>query len=225
MVVRWVRIWHNRSSVAGSFSACIVSIFLVRHTAPDIKPGIVYGDSNVPVHEEEFARVMPDISAALPSAALVISSPLSRCRRLADFLQIASGEREVRVDDRLRERALGRWQGGTWEDIPTEEMAALRANYLDYPAPGGESIRALRDRVVAAFEDAWSAALGRPLVLVCHAGPIACIIAHWRGDLLKPGLRPTAGCGDVLRLNGGSVRSVSFLRRASPVDGRDDDVI
>jgi alpha-ribazole phosphatase len=202
-----------------------VSIFLVRHTAPDIKPGIVYGDSNVPVHEEEFARVMPDVSAALPPAALVISSPLSRCRRLADFLQIASGEREVRVDDRLRERALGRWQGGTWDDIPSDEIAALKANYLDYPAPGGESIRQLRDRVVAAFEDAWSAALGRHLILVCHAGPMACIIAHWRGDVLAPGLRPSAGCGDVLRLDGGSVRSVSFLRRASPMESEFDSKI
>ncbi len=202
-----------------------MSIFLVRHTAPDVKPGLIYGDANVPVHEAEFARVTPTISAALPPSALIISSPLSRCRRLADFLQVDSGEREVRVDERLRERALGRWQGGTWEDIPADEAAAFKANYLDYPAPGGESIRVLRDRVVAAFEDGWSSALGRHLVLVCHAGPIACIIAHWRGDTLMPGLRPAAGCGDVLRLDGGSVRSVSFLRRASPVESEFDSKI
>ena len=63
-----------------------MAIFLVRHTAPDIKPGIIYAATNVPVHEGEFKRVIPLLNAALPENALIVTSPLSRCRRLADFL-------------------------------------------------------------------------------------------------------------------------------------------
>ena len=63
-------------------------------TAPDIKPGIMYGASNVPVHAAEFNRQMPVIDAlGLPQDALVFTSPLSRCRRLADFLSMKAAAR------------------------------------------------------------------------------------------------------------------------------------
>jgi alpha-ribazole phosphatase len=195
-----------------------MSIYLVRHTAPDVKRGICYGDSNVPVHEAEFARVMPDITAALPHEALVISSPLSRCRRLADFLHSESATREVRIEDRLRERSLGDWQGKTWDDIARDDIDAWNNNYLNHAPPNGESVRSLQVRVVAAFEAAWESAAGRHLVLVTHAGPIACIIANWRNETLAAGLRPSARCGDVLRLDGGSTSSVAFVRRAKPIE-------
>jgi alpha-ribazole phosphatase len=195
-----------------------MSIFLVRHTAPDVKRGVCYGDANVPVHEEEFARVMPDITAALPSTALIISSPLSRCRRLSDFLHHESAEREVRIEDRFRERSLGDWQGKLWDDIPRADIDHWMANYLTHSPPNGESIGSMRSRVVSAFEAAWELAAGRHLVIVAHAGPIACIIANWRNENLAAGLKPSARCGDVLRLDGGAVPSVAFVRRAKPVD-------
>ena len=94
-----------------------MAIYLVRHTAPDIKPGIMYGASNVPVHAAEFNRQMPVIDALLPQDAGV-PSPLSRCRRLADFLSMKSSGRAVIIDPRFIERDLGNWTGKRWEDIP-----------------------------------------------------------------------------------------------------------
>ena len=84
-----------------------MAIFLVRHTAPDIKPGICYGATNVPVHEAEFARVIPLIDAALPETALIVTSPLTRCRRLADFLAMSHNGRQV-ILDRSEERRVGK---------------------------------------------------------------------------------------------------------------------
>ena len=84
-----------------------MAIFLVRHTAPDIKPGVIYAASNVPVHQAEFMRVMPLIDAALPQEALIVTSHLTRCRRLADFLAMRGTGRIVIVDPRLTERDLG----------------------------------------------------------------------------------------------------------------------
>jgi alpha-ribazole phosphatase len=215
-----------------------MSIFLVRHTAPDILPGICYGATNVPVHDAEFARVMPLINAALPDTALVVTSPLTRCRRLADFLAETSKGREVVIDGRLVERDLGRWTNKQWEDIPRDEARAFAANFLDHwPPPvetddgpvlrgvgvaprlgAGESVRAMQTRVLQAFEAAWEMAEGRNLVIVAHAGPIAAMIAQWQGEPLRRGIEPSPGCGDVVQLAfvDGRQQAVFTRRAMSP---------
>ncbi len=214
-----------------------MAIYLVRHTAPNIKPGICYGATNVPVHEAEFARVIPLIDAALPTSALVVASPLTRCRRLADFLAMQSNEREVVVDEHLVERDLGCWTNKMWEDIPRDDARAFAANFLDHwPPPvqtengpvlrgaeiaphvgAGESVRAMQTRVLRGFDAAWELAAGRNLVIVAHAGPIAAMIAHWQGEPLRRGIDPSPGCGDVVQLAFVDGRQQALIaRRASP---------
>ena len=216
-----------------------MAIFLVRHTAPDIKPGIIYAASNVPVHEAEFKRVIPLLDAALPTNALIVTSPLSRCRRLADFLAMGSNERIVILDPRLIERDLGRWTGKKWEDIPRKEAKEFDVDYLDHwPPPvmtengpvlrglnvhprlgAGESVRAMQARVIEGFEAAWDIAEGRNLVIVSHAGPIAAMIAHWHREPLRRGIEPSPSCGDAVQLAYVDGRPRAFLaRRATPPD-------
>lgn len=197
-----------------------MAIYLVRHTAPDIKPGIMYGASNVPVHAAEFNRQMPVIDAVLPQDALVFTSPLSRCRRLADFLSMKGSGRTVIIDPRFIERDLGSWTGKQWEDISRKEAKAFDANYLDHwPPPmmtddgpvlrglnvhprlgAGESIRAMQMRVIQGFEAAIDIAEGRNLAIVTHAGPIAVMIAYWHREALRRGITPSPGCGEVVLL-------------------------
>ena len=92
-----------------------MAIYLGRHTAPNVKAGVIYAASNVPVHEAKFKRVIPLLDAALPESAMIVTSPLTRCRRLADFLAMnrdgGSNERIVILDPRFIERDLGRWTG------------------------------------------------------------------------------------------------------------------
>jgi len=216
-----------------------MAIFLVRHTAPDIKPGILYAATNVPVHEAEFKRVIPLLDAALPENALIVTSPLSRCRRLADFLAMRGNGRIVILDGRLVERDLGRWTGKKWEDVPRREAKEFDTNYLDHwPPPvetengpvlrglnvhprlgAGESVRAMQTRVIEGFEAAWDIAEGRNLVIVSHAGPIAAMIAHWQGEPLRRGIEPSPACGDAVQLAYVDGRPRAFLaRRATPPD-------
>jgi alpha-ribazole phosphatase len=214
-----------------------MSIFLVRHTAPNITPGIIYAATNVPVHDGEFKRVIPLLDAALPESALIVTSPLTRCRRLADFLAMSSTpgttERTVILDPRLIERDLGRWTGKRWEDIPRAEARAFDADFLDHwPPPvetengpvlrglnvhprlgAGESVRAMQTRVVEGFEAAWDIAEGRNLVIVSHAGPIAAIIAHWLTEPLRRGIQPSPDCGDVVQLAYVDGRQRAFIAR------------
>ena len=214
-----------------------MAIYLVRHTAPNIAPGIIYAASNVPVHEAEFKRVIPLLDAALPESALIVTSPLTRCRRLADFLAMnrdgGSNQRTVILDPRFIERDLGRWTGKRWDDIPRAEAKALEADFLDhwpppvetddgpvlrglnvYPRLGaGESVRAMQMRVVEGFEAAWDIAEGRNLVIVSHAGPIAAMIAHWLTLPLRRGIEPSPGCGDVVQLAHVDGRQRAFISR------------
>ncbi|MBS0314087.1 MAG: histidine phosphatase family protein [Proteobacteria bacterium] len=198
-----------------------MAIHLVRHTAPDIRPGILYGASNVPVHAAEFARRIPQIDAVLPAVALVVTSPLTRCRRLADFLSMHGGGRTVIVDPRLIERDLGRWTGKLWDDVPRDEARAFEADYLDHwPPPvmtdegpvlrglnvhprlgAGESVRAMQTRVVQGLEAAREIAEERDLIIVSHAGPIAAMVAYWLRETLRHGIAPTPECGGVVRLD------------------------
>ena len=214
-----------------------MAIYLVRHTAPNIKPGIIYAATNVPVHDGEFKRVLPLLDAALPESALIVSSPLTRCRRLADFLAMnhdgGSNERIVILDPRFIERDLGRWTGKRWQDIPRAEAKQFEADFLDHwPPPvetengpvlrglnvhprlgAGESVRAMQMRVVEGFEAAWDMAEGRNLVIVSHAGPIAAMIAHWLTLPLRRGIEPSPGCGDVVQLAYVDGRQRAFIAR------------
>jgi alpha-ribazole phosphatase len=220
-----------------------MAIYLVRHTAPDVKPGICYGASNVPVHEVEFSRVMPMVDEAIPKTALIVCSPLTRCRRLADFLAALSESREVVVDEHFVERDLGRWTGLHTDDIVKDENAAYTTNFLDHwPPPqfdngervlrgdgiaprvgAGESARAMERRVLSGFEAAWERAAGRSLVIVSHAGPIAAMIAKWQGDPFGRRIRPSPSCGDVVQLTFQRGRQVAVIvRRASPLGEQDD---
>lgn len=220
-----------------------MAIYLVRHTAPDVKPGICYGASNVPVHEAEFARVMPMVDEALPKTALIVCSPLTRCRRLADFLAALSPSREITVDEHFVERDLGRWTGLHASDILKDENAAYGANFLDHQPPpqlengepvlrgdgvaprvgSGESARAMQRRVLIGFDAAWERAAGRSLVIVSHAGPIAAMIAKWQGDAFGRGIRPSPNCGDVVQLTFQRGRQAAvILRRASPPSNEDE---
>ena len=219
-----------------------MAIYLVRHTAPNIKPGIIYAATNVPVHDGEFKRVIPLLDAALPASALIVTSPLTRCRRLADFLAMSrrggtggSNERIVILDPRFIERDLGRWTGKKWEDIPRAEAKQFEADFLDHwPPPvetengpvlrglnvhprlgAGESVRAMQMRVVEGFEAAWDIAEGRNLVIVSHAGPIAAMIAHWLTIPLRRGIEPAPGCGDVVQLADVDGRPRAFIARRS----------
>ena len=210
-----------------------MAIYLIRHTAPNITPGIIYAATNVPVHDGEFKRVIPLLDTALPKSALIVTSPLTRCRRLADFLAMGSNARTVILDPRFIERDLGRWTGKTWGDIPRAEARAFEVDFLDHwPPPvetadgpvlrglnvhpqlgAGESVRAMQMRVVEGFEAAWEIAEGRNLIIVSHAGPIAAMIAHWLTEPLRRGIEPSPGCGDVVQLAHIDGRQRAFIAR------------
>ena len=151
-----------------------MSVILVRHTRPAVPEGVCYGITELdlpPTFDDEAAAVV----AALPRADRLVSSPLERCRRLAERIGVARGLVPV-FDERLRELDFGAWEGVPWKSIPRTELDAWAADFLHARPHGGESVQMLRERVAAAIADYRRN--GTSHVVVTHAGVIKAALAR-----------------------------------------------
>ncbi len=152
--------------------------------------------------EADFALALRDLQAQLPRNAQLITSPLTRCARLAQALCDAAPSRTLQPDARLAEMNFGRWEGVPWDDVPREELDAWAANFTYYTGHGGESVAQLSQRVLQAWAQHRTAALEseKPLVLITHAGPMRAIHAHTQGYEIAPDSRATFHFGKVWEL-------------------------
>ena len=162
-----------------------MSLILVRHTRPAVAEGICYGMTDLslaPTFEEEAARIIE----ALPPADRLVTSPLRRCRLLAERIGAARALAPV-VDARLREMDFGGWEGVPWGSIPRAELDAWAADFLHARPHGGESVHMLRERTGAAIDDYRRSGLSH--VVVAHAGVIKAARVHsgepegWRSSI------------------------------------------
>lgn len=145
-------------------------LWLIRHPPPAIAPGICYGATDVPpagdpdVHAEALRQLLP---ADVP----VYSSPLLRCRLLAELLHPAP-----LFDDRIREIDFGDWEMQPWDRLDRTLLDAWAADPFNFLPPGGEAVAALRARVAG-----FLAELPGEAVLVAHAGVIKVCAAELTG--------------------------------------------
>ena len=144
-------------------------LYLIRHPKPLIEVGICYGQHDCPA--EEAISAATSLLVELPAGLPVWSSPLRRCRDLAERLHA-----EPIIDERLSEMDFGAWEGRRWDDIPRAELEAWAADVAGYTPPGGESPRQLQRRVLE-----FVTSLDVPeAVIVTHAGVIRTLLAHWQ---------------------------------------------
>lgn len=145
-------------------------LHLIRHPKPVIAPGVCYGRHDCPA--EGVAETGLALRVTLPAGLPLWSSPLIRCRALAEQLHA-----HPVIDDRLAEMHFGDWEGRRWDDIPRAELDAWAADVAGYAPPGGESPRDLQRRALD-----FVASLDVPeAVIMTHAGVIRTLLAHWRG--------------------------------------------
>jgi alpha-ribazole phosphatase len=173
-----------------------LTLYLVRHPRPLIAPGVCYGQLDV--EAENPAPIVTRLRAELPPGLPVWSSPLQRCRTLAEALHPAP-----RIDVRLMELNFGAWEGRPWDAVPRAELDAWAADLEGYAPPGGESPLDLQRRVLA-----WVGELAAGAhVLVTHAGVIRVLSAAASGESLAADLRrPSADYGSLTLLEHTSTR-------------------
>ncbi len=143
-------------------------LHLIRHPKPQVEPGICYGQREIlaKIEMADLARLRTELPPGLP----VWSSPLLRCRHLAEQLHA-----QPIIDPRLAELNFGDWEGRPWDEIPRHELDAWAADVVGYAPPGGESPRQLQARALQAV-----ARIDTPeAVAVTHAGVIRALLAHW----------------------------------------------
>lgn len=121
---------------------------------------------------ERLAQALAD-----EQLAAIYASDLSRARQTAEAVAAPHGL-PVRQDSGLRERAFGRFEGLSWQEIDQgypEDAARWRRREPDFPVGGGESLLAFSARCLDAARRAAAAHPGQTIALVAHGGVLDCL--------------------------------------------------
>jgi len=186
----------------------MATIHLLRHPPVAARwKGICYGSSDLdlePGWEPAFVALAQRWTGTRP--ARVVETGLARSRGPAELLA-----REFQVErvhePRLRELHLGDWELRTWDAIYAESGSAMDRLVLEpasFAPPGGETLFAMRDRVLAAWNDLGEQMRTKQLdalLVVTHGGPIAALRGHLSGRPTPdwPSLIPA--CGEVVTID------------------------
>lgn len=131
-----------------------LTLTIIRHGEVSLPaPDLLYGDHDVSLSPAALA-VMPRLAAVLSSTqpGLVLTSHLKRCASLARSVADLSGARLFR-DARLRERHIGQWRmTPRSQHLADPVYQRFVAGDPDATPPGGESLRMLQARYMAAIQ-------------------------------------------------------------------------
>lgn len=158
-----------------------MNIYLIRHTLPDVLPGICYGHADLGV-ADSFATELQTLQAKLAHITnpVLVSSPLRRCFILAESLAQHFDIPAVNKDERLMELNFGDWELKSWADIPQGVVNEWSDAHIKQAPPNGESYVDLHARAKAFFEELVSSQHEHVLVFT-HAGVIRALVAEISG--------------------------------------------
>lgn len=169
-----------------------MEVYLIRHTTPDILPGLIYGRTDVPL-AASFPTELAAIRQKLPVAFdAVYASPAKRCTQLAE--QLAS---TFVIDDRLYELNFGDWEGKTWDSIPPDESKDWMDDFVNVSTPNGESMIQMNERV-AAFWTELAQKADKTVAVITHGGVIRLLTAAGRQLPLEKAFTIKVEYGDVV---------------------------
>src|SRR2546430_1356701 len=113
-----------------------MSIYLIRHTTPDIEKGICYGQSDIGVTDSFQAEAALIKSVLNEPVEQVYCSPLVRCHKLATHLFPAH---TIALEPYLMEIHCGEWEMKHWDHFPPEIIDPWMKDFVNVCIPGGES--------------------------------------------------------------------------------------
>ena len=172
-----------------------MEIYLIRHTAPLITKGMIYGRTNVPLaesFEDEKQRVLSQLPALLDA---VYSSPSIRCTQLAAALST-----NYLVDEALYELNFGDWEGETWDTIDRAASETWMNDFVNLAPPNGETMLEMETRVLKFWDNLLQSRLAH-VALVTHAGVIRILLAKQQSIALKDSFSIQVGMAKVFRLS------------------------
>ena len=172
-----------------------MEIYLIRHTAPELTPGLIYGRLEVSL-TGGFIRESEVVSNNLPNDLdCVYSSPALRCTLLAAEL---TGS--FTTDPRLAELHFGDWEGKTWDSVDQTDLQIWMDDFINVRVPGGESMLDLRNRV----EEFWQELMQKThekVAIVTHAGVIRMLLTLHRQSAMEDFFKIEVAYGQVILIN------------------------
>ena len=152
-----------------------MEIYLVRHTKVAVSREICYGITDVDLaesYESDIKNVKEKLKGV--SFDLAYTSPLSRCRKLADSLVS-----DVHEEKGLLEMSLGDWEMHKWADLDQQVLEEWMGDFVNISPPGSESFMEYSMKPVYFFEEVAKREKELDKVLlVSHSGAIRSIICH-----------------------------------------------
>jgi alpha-ribazole phosphatase len=174
-----------------------MKLYLVRHTSVAVPAGWAYGQTDVavaPTFEEEAKTVKQDLKGL--TFDKVWCSPLSRCVKLATFC----GYPDATRDDRIKEISFGDWEMTSWEDLSADPRSkAWFDDWVNVPAPNGESLQQQYDRVSRFLDEVKAQGLQQACVFA-HGGVLACARVYAGLVTLDHAFREVPVFGSVIKI-------------------------
>jgi alpha-ribazole phosphatase len=151
-----------------------MKIFAIRHTQVAVDSGICYGQTDVLLagsFDAEKDKTLSELRKILP-VDKVFSSPLTRCKMLAETLFPGT---EITFDNRLKELHFGDWEMKTWDEVYlSSEGKKWMDNYRLLPTLNGESYAEMKNRIEIFLDELKKAEFAK-VAVVTHAGVIRII--------------------------------------------------
>ena len=156
----------------------MTTLLLVRHGETDWnRDGRWQGHSDTHLNEVGRGQAA-QVAEELDDIDVVYSSDLARALETAEIVAVRLGL-DVRVDERLRERRFGAWEGKSSAEIE-REFADAHARWLAGEGPGADDAEAFADfaaRIHGFLEEALARHPDETVLVVAHGGSIRVIHA------------------------------------------------
>ncbi|RIJ76321.1 histidine phosphatase family protein [Nakamurella silvestris] len=190
----------------------LTTLVVVRHAETTWgAQGRFAGRADIGLSAHGLRQLGPLAERIAPLApAVVIHSPLSRCRLTAEAIAELAGCRTL-VDEGITDGALGEWSGHSAVQIADRwpaEFAAWRSD-VDAAPPGGESFNEIRERMTKAVRRIVRAHRGETVVLVTHAAPSKMLFA-WSLDA-------DSAVAYQMRIDNASLTIIELVNGSGPV--------
>lgn len=156
-------------------------LLLIRHGETDWnRSGRVMGDQSIPLNQagERQAKACAEVLSRTPITG-IFTSPVLRAVQTAEILR-QGHETPLQHIPELREIGVGDWINRYWRDFAEDPAKRDWYTQPDVARPsGGETLREVQRRAVAAVEQVIKHPQDRPYVFVSHGDVIRAILAHF----------------------------------------------
>lgn len=155
-----------------------INIYLLRHGKTLGEPAL-YGHTDIEVAGERQQAICASLLQEGLEFSALQTSPLKRCRELAELIYLARSDVDYLVNQEWQETSFGDLDGVAFEEIKFS-WPLLDAFWQDpqhNPLPNSESLNNFYQRISTSW-DQFVQTADKDTLIVCHGGTIRMILAH-----------------------------------------------